>query len=58
MFIRFGAKHEVLDLLITVTKVLCDAHRPDSITGSITLYPAYAYSYLSIRNKIKPCSSF
>ena len=42
--------HEVLDLLITVTKVVCDAHRH----GNITLYPANTYSYLSIRNKIKP----
>lgn len=51
MFIRIGALHEVLDLLlITVTTVLCDAHRH----GNITLYPASAYSYLSIRNKIKP----
>lgn len=54
MFIRIGAMHEVLDLLITVTKVVCDAHRHGNITGNITLYPANTYSYLSIRNKIKP----
>lgn len=54
MFIRIGTMHEVLDLLITVTKVLCDAHRHGNISGNITLYPANAYSCLSIRNKIKP----